>query len=281
MKRILSSCLVCFIALSSVAFGATGRVGVQQKTTSRMPTMSIQSIGVTKVVSDVKDAPSASDVVPDDTPVEPVIDMREKEREACISNNIGIGNTFVWASRYSDINNYATMVEDVEHPENNTCFVLVGVRSTDSRIDLSDISPRYFEMGQNIACGSWINEDDIEKRILDAKKRNRTLATIGGAVGGAAIGVGSMELFGNRLIGGKVQGQKDENVQAEVLCRQMLAIKTSEDESDKEAYDAIYADLESLKRVCGDDTRAECTEFAGVLEMLEKENCEPEIVIEE
>jgi len=227
MKRIFSSCLVCLIALTGVAFGATGRVGVNGPATSRMPTMSIQSIGVTKVVSDVKETP---DVKPDVKPDEPVIDRREKERLACLSNNIGIGNTFVWASRYSDINNYATMVEDVEHPENNTCFVFVGLTSTDAKIDLSDINGKYFEMGQNIVCGSWVNENDIEQRILDAKKKNRTLATIGGAVGGAAVGVGAMELFGNKTLAKhagmeELEGQKmmdDPEIlahsQVEVLC---------------------------------------------------------------
>lgn len=211
MKRIFSSCLVCLcaIALCDVTFAATGRVGVYSNPTSRMPTMAVQTIGVTTAVSNIKETPLVPEVKPDDTPdEEPVIDMREKERLACLSNNIGIGNTFVWASRYSDINNYATMVEDVEQPENNTCFVLVDLKSADSRIDLSDIKGKYFEMGRDITCGSWVDENDIEKRILDAKKKNRTLATIGGAVGGAALGVGSMELFGNRLIGGAVMGQK-------------------------------------------------------------------------
>lgn len=211
MKRIFSSCLVCLcaIALCDVTSAATGRVGVYSNPTSRMPTMAVQTIGVTTAVSNIKDAPLVPEVKPDDTPDEqPVIDMRERERAACINNNIGIGNTFVWASRYSDINNYATMVEDVEQPENNTCFVLVDLKSADSRIDLSDIKGKYFEMGRNITCGSWVDESDIEKRILDAKKKNRTLATIGGAVGGAALGVGSMELFGNRLIGGALMGQK-------------------------------------------------------------------------
>ena len=101
------------------------------------------------------------------------------------------------------------MIEDVENPENNTCFVLVGIRSSDSKIDLSDLPSKYFEMGKNITCGSWVDEDKIEQRILDAKKKNRTLATVGGALGGAALGVGSMELFGNRLIGGELMGQKE------------------------------------------------------------------------
>lgn len=211
MKRIFSSCLVCLcaVALCDATFAATGRVGVYSNPTSRMPTMAVQTIGVTTAVSNIKETPLVPEVKPDDTPDEqPEIDMREKERAACINNNIGIGNTFVWASRYSDINNYATMVEDVEQPENNTCFVLVDLKSADSRIDLSGFKGKYFEMGRDITCGSWVDENDIEKRILDAKKKNRTLATIGGAVGGAALGVGSMELFGNRLIGGAVMGQK-------------------------------------------------------------------------
>ena len=48
------------------------------------------------------------DPVPVPEPTEPDVDNREKERLACISNNIGVGNTFVWASRYSNTANYAT-----------------------------------------------------------------------------------------------------------------------------------------------------------------------------
>ena len=66
-------------------------------------------------------------------------DMREKEKAACTMNNIGIGNTFVWASRYSNLNNYASMVEDIDEPDNNTCFVRVEMRSDDSKISVSDI----------------------------------------------------------------------------------------------------------------------------------------------
>ena len=237
MKKFLSVFVGCISVLAvDAAFGATGRVGVQPNTASspRMPTMAVSTVGVTTSVSNLKNKVEVPDVKPDDKPDvkpddkpddkpdvkpddkpddKPSKDMREKEREACIRNNIGIGNTFVWASRFSDISNYATMVEDVENPENNTCFVLVGVRSADSRVDLSDLPSKYFEMGRNISCASWVDEDEIESRILDAKKKNRTLATIGGAVGGAALGVGSMELFGNKLIGGSVMGQKEGTTQ--------------------------------------------------------------------
>ncbi len=133
---------------------------------------------------------------------------RQQEKMTCINNNIGIGNTFVWASRYSNTSNYSTMVEDVEHPENNVCFVLVGIRSEDAAVNTADIQPRYFEWGQNITCGSWVDEEKLKDRILDAKKKGRVWATIGTSVAGAGVGVGMMEAFGNKLIGGKVQGQK-------------------------------------------------------------------------
>lgn len=138
--------------------------------------------------------------------IDPELEKIKKYRDICLNNNIGIGNTFVWAARNSNIDNYSFMVEDVKDPKNNTCFVKVSVNSTDSAIDLSDIKSKYFEMGKNIVCASWVDENLLEKRILDAKKSARTWATVGGVVGGAAVGVGAMELFGNKLIGGAVQG---------------------------------------------------------------------------
>ena len=214
MKRFASSFVVCILALSVVDIASAApsrgsRVGVYQNAMSagRMPSIPVTAVGVTASVSDIVENPTPEQINPEKEE-EPEKDMREKEREACIRNNIGVGNTFVWASRYSDVNNYSTMIEDLENPENNTCFVRVELKSTDTKLDLSDIPGRYFEMGRNIICGSWVDEDMLEKRILDAKKSARTWATVGGAVGGAALGLGSMELFGNKLIGGAVEGQK-------------------------------------------------------------------------
>lgn len=228
MKRFLSSFVACMVAL--VVFGdanaapgvSTGRLGVQKNVMSaaRMPSMPTSSIGVGAVKKINTSAPVAKDepkTEPDtpDEPETPSKDLREKERAACMQNNIGVGNTFVWASRYSDISGYTTMIEDVENPENNTCFVRVDVKSTDPKIDLSDIPGKYFEMGRTIECGSWVDESMLEKRILDAKKNARTWATVGGAAGGAALGVSSMELFGNKLIDGAVQGQKNTKLSAQ------------------------------------------------------------------
>ena len=65
--------------------------------------------------------------------------MREAERNACMNNNIGIGNTFVWASRYSDTSNYMNMVEDIDNPQNNVCFVRVELKSNDSAISAAEL----------------------------------------------------------------------------------------------------------------------------------------------
>lgn len=260
MKKFISVFIGCVsVLVADVAFGATGRVGVQPGTASspRMPTMAVSTVGISSI-SNLKNKVEVPDVKPDDKPDvkpdekpddkpddKPAKDMREKEREACIRNNIGIGNTFVWASRYSDINNYATMVEDVENPENNTCFVLVGVKSSDSRIDLSDLPSKYFEMGRNISCASWVDEGKIESRILDAKKKNRTLATIGGVVGGATLGVGSMELFGNRAIGGSVMGQKALEGK-ELIRSQLLVMK----KNDTAQFNKLMDQIAEVKEMC-------------------------------
>ena len=135
-------------------------------------------------------------------------DRREAERNACINNNVGISNTFVWASRYSDTSNYASMNEDIKNPKNNVCFVRVELKSSDPKLSVSDIPAKYFMWGENIECGSWVNESDMEKRILDAKKGARIGGIVASTVGGAGVGVGAMELFGNKAIGGKVEGQK-------------------------------------------------------------------------
>ncbi|MBR4806354.1 MAG: hypothetical protein IKZ64_00870 [Alphaproteobacteria bacterium] len=188
-------------------------------------------------------------------------DSREAERAACLNNNIGVGNTFVWASRYSNTGSYATMQEDVENPENNVCFAKVDIKSTDARINLSDMKSRYFQWGEVVNCGSWLDENMLEQRILDAKKKNRTWATVGGAVGGAALGVGSMELFGNKLIGGKVEGQKALQ-DTELLRSQLLVLKKNNDSR----LTTIMNDLKSLKEKCEQiknpsEKPEECTKY--------------------
>ncbi|MBP5794975.1 MAG: hypothetical protein J6W41_03080 [Alphaproteobacteria bacterium] len=208
-----------------------------------------------------------------DTPVpadEAPRDTRDAERVACMSNNgWGMGNTFVWASRFSNTSNYSTMVEDVENPENNVCWVLVGLRSNDGRVNMSDMPTKYFEMGTNITCGSWVDEALVEKRILDAKKSARTLATVAGTVGGAGVGVGAMELFGNKMIGGAVMGQKALSGD-DLFVSQLKELKNSKQDADKARYDSVVSMLKSLRDVCSENPSDDCkkVQYATILQGL-------------
>ncbi|MDR2412653.1 MAG: hypothetical protein LBD50_00375 [Rickettsiales bacterium] len=208
-----------------------------------------------------------------ETPSAPVPpDRRDKEKQACIANNIGIGNTFVWASRYSNTNDYSSMVEDTENFANNVCFVRVELKSDDSKINVSDIPAVYYEMGRNITCGSWTDSKKIESRILDAKKSARTWGTVAGVVGGAGIGVGAMELFGNKLIGGSVQGQKGLN-QNELLRSQLLVLKDKEPAQ----YDLFMSNLRTLKKEC--DKFEASGEFSGKPKPLECTSANYEVLV--
>ena len=256
MKKYLYVLVLCLLVVP--AFGAGRSVVGEAKTASRvvMPLgqfkSSLKNVATPTDVNGVVKDDSKVAVVDDDP--KPVVN-RDKERLACLSNNIGVGNTFVWASKYSNTSNYANMVEDVEHPENNVCFVLVGMRSDDSRINTSDIQPRYFEWGTNITCGSWIDEAKMQERILDAKKKARTWGTIGGAVGGAGVGVGAMELFGNDLLSGidglgKLQGQE----QYKERTSDWYRVKANElKQKDVKKYREFVTLVRQLNTVCNSD----------------------------
>lgn len=276
MKKIL--CLVMLAGFVMPAFAATSSAPARRSVASQMVMAAPRATASTNQITAMANANNASsaklattpDIVPsavrvdadpsvdDDT----VTDNREKEKLACISNNIGIGNTFVWASRYSNTNDYATMVEDVENPENNVCFVLVEVKSNDPKISVSDVPGKYFVMGNDITCGDWADVDTLRQRILDAKKSVRTWATVGGVVGGAGIGVGAMELFGNRWIGGAVEGQAAMD-DGQLLLSQLLVMRDSGDPE----YDDFVENLTVLQQECNSDVwmvggkPAECDKF--------------------
>lgn len=200
------------------------------------------------------------------TTVEEKIDMRTAERDACINNNIGIGNTFVWASRYSDTSNYANMVEDTKNPENNVCFVRVELKSdNESRVAVSDVPAKYFTWGEAIECGSWVNEKEMEKRILNAKKGARIGGIVASTVGGAGLGVGAMELFGNKLIGGKVQGQK--NLEGQELYRSVLLTYKEKGDS---RYNQIVGALKTMRDACnaGGKSGQDCEDYESLLSSI-------------
>ena len=242
---------ISIVVLSLVALGANaaqnGRPAMSGKMIMSAPRAATASVnqlnGMTAVAvqNNVDVAPHTDPVVP--TPEKPDVDRREAERNACINNNIGIGNTFVWASRYSNTSNYTNMIEDVEHPENNVCFVRVELKSDDeSRVSVSDIPAKYFMWGESIECGSWADAKEMEKRILDARKGARIGGIVASTVGGAGLGVGAMELFGNKMIGGKVQGQKA-LTGAQLYRSQLLVYK----EKNPTEYNNIVNALTTLK----------------------------------
>ncbi len=201
-------------------------------------------------------------------PDEEVVDMREAERNACINNNIGIGNTFVWASKYSNTSDYASMVEDVEHPENNVCFVRVELNSTnESRIKVSDIEPKYFMWGEPIVCGSWVSKKKMEDRILEARKGARIGGIVATTVAGVGLGVGAMELFGNDLIGGKVMGQKSSSVKKETLYKnELLALK----KKDKVKFDEYNENLKQISEYCKDRSDDDCSLYTDLYKEINK-----------
>ncbi|MFA7188354.1 MAG: hypothetical protein WC137_02685, partial [Alphaproteobacteria bacterium] len=65
-------------------------------------------------------------------------------------------------------------------------------------------------------------------------------------LGGLAVGVGSMEAFGNKAIGGKVQGQKALN-EEDLLKSQVLSEKGGESKWQK--YETAQKEL---KKLCED-----------------------------
>ena len=71
-----------------------------------------------------------------------------------------------------------------------------------------------------------------------------------------------MELFGNRLIGGSVMGQKQKDLSAdEQLVMQLRALKNQ----NRSEFDQIMNALETLKEECdawqGDNKPSECNNY--------------------
>lgn len=220
MKRFMSFFVLSLIGFE--AFGAHAAGGRPTMSSNIMAapryTASVNQLnGSNSPTANTKGNSTNTDTKTEEQTAEEEKDMREAERSACLNNNIGIGNTFVWASRYSNINNYASMIEDVKNPENNVCFVRVELKSNDeTRISVADIEPKYFMWGENIECGSWVDEKEMERRILEARKGARIGGIVASTVGGLGLGVGIMEAFGNKMFdkvsGGKLEGQKSKHL---------------------------------------------------------------------
>lgn len=253
MTKFISVIAISFLTMPAFALTPAGQgrrtMSSQMMAPRQVAAPQVQASMASAKVSNTNSGNNSGATNPEtpEKPTQPVVNNRDKEKEACIRNNIGIGNTFVWASRYSNTNNYATMVEDIEDPDNNTCFVRVELKSSDAKVKVSDIPAQYFEMGRTITCGAWADEEVLKKRILDAKKTARTWGTVGGAVGSAALGVGAMELFGNKLIGGAVEGQHGLN--GDDLIKSQLAVAYKDKDT---KFNDYYEKLIKLCEACND-----------------------------
>jgi len=169
-----------------------------------------------------------------------------RSKEECNANSRSMD--FVWAAKAgANGAEYYMLTENVNSPSNNACWARVEITSSDPRVILTGIRPRYFMVDQNINCGDWVNKSDLEKQILDQRRRGRNWATVGGAVGGAAVGVGAMELFGNSMIGGAVQGQ------AALNPEQLLHLRMTPDEriEYQKAIDELRAACNELQQIGG------------------------------
>ena len=175
MKKLISWVAICLITVPAMAVTSAGQS--RRSMTSQMVMSAPRATASTNQISDMANAGAGAAVVDKSSVRVPATDYSgvsgsgdsgntgddnqggtggddnddvlaeiERQKQACLNNNIGVGNTFVWASRYSNTSNYATMVEDVNNPENNVCFVLVGVTSSDARIDVSDVPTRYYHV---------------------------------------------------------------------------------------------------------------------------------------
>ena len=82
-----------------------------------------------------------------------------------------------------------------------------------------------------------------------------------GAVGGAAVGVGAMELFGNSLIKGAVEGQKD--LEGLELLESQLAVLKKDNEAEYNRFIKYLGDLKCACDVWPDASKkpAACTEY--------------------
>lgn len=280
MKKVL--CVLVGLLVVVPVFAATGRNGnVRENTPSRSMIGSVHKKSSLKW--DGEPVINAVGVVSAGTENEsPQPDNREAERIACLSNNVGMDATFVWASRYSNTASYSMMVEDVEHPENNVCFAHVKIQSTDNGVNLSDFDSKYFPVDEVVTCGSWVNKEKLENRILDAKKTTRTLATIGGAVGGAGIGVGAMEAFGNDLLGkagwDEVQGQKAKDV-PDGTTERLKSLLEDLKVKDTAQYEKILCFLKEFKEICEEESVEGCDgiNYKKILKDVLGENYEQEL----
>jgi hypothetical protein len=185
-----------------------------------------------------------------------------KDREICETN--GSGGVFVWASRNSSAagkgaSHISTLLEDTTDMDNNTCWIRVDVAS-EQRIDSGKLASAYFPAGSNITCGSWLDKGAVEKAILDAKKSGRTWGTVAGVVVGAGVGVGAMELFGNKAIGVTDKSAKFAQYRPDQLAYELKKQDPAAGGALESAVNELNSACAELKAIPGQSVPPECNQ---------------------
>ena len=94
--------------------------------------------------------------------------------------------------------------------------------------------------GEAIECGSWADEKEMERRILEARKGARIGGIVASTVGGAGLGVGAMELFGNlaidKMAGGNTGLRGQKGLEDDELIRSKLLVMEKESNSQFRDY---------------------------------------------
>lgn len=174
------------------------------------------------------------------------------ERDACLARAATTFDTYVWASKNSNPTSYYSMREDTSNPDNNACFIKVSVTNTDERIDTHDIPSRYFMVGQRAKCGDWLDEQDLEQRILDATKKGRIAGAVATSLVSAGVGVGiaegAMKIAENKGSTSKLMGQKN-LTDKDLLKSQLLKLRRTAPTQ----YNELIEAMKILDRNCDEE----------------------------
>jgi len=165
-------------------------------------------------------------------------------KRACLSNP---GN--VWGDRMFSSNQgtlTTSVIPESDIPENNVCFAVVSMRSSDIPNLAMVAAPRFFQTETFIECGSWVSEQALNEAILDANKNSRIAATIVASIGGAAAGFFITDLITGKLIANRRDGAVNHTTKTEIQ-NQVNALK----QADGEAYKNYRAAITALNAKCG------------------------------
>jgi len=178
-------------------------------------------------------------------------------RAACLMTH---GN--VWASRLN-ANPFGIplggVLNEDPNPNNNVCFSVVSVSSSDIQNMGRFFPPRYFQSGTAVECGAWLDEAALDQAILDARRSGRVAGTIAAGVAGAVVGVTLTEIIG-RQVGRGFRGQLDLEGDDQLASR-LLVLKNDNSVQWAEYRRNVLALVEEC-RLFGDDQQRwpdECT----------------------